>query len=393
MSIPSGLPAPAAHPPSNLLNRPGEGPIHLALSFLNPSERIAFMKTDRANRQKICVIGLRERERLKEEIESLINEIKSGLDPSYDGYGYITGQLNVLYKKLNDSRVLLIDKAPPIAKIWPHLFPDNSRLPHISANIHDCRNVIYDNILKIFEGLALINNNAAINNKALMLVYVQRNFNRVYQLDKSLKNDPDFMIKLVNLGLPLDYLSDKDFQEIKNNEAFQKAAIAKDVLHIRHLPENFLDNPSVRMFAIECVVKEIKQGNPWCYLHLPESLKNIETIALAFMTFHPDKFGWLPPDMKNNRTVVLAAMADGCNYLSISDAMRNDKEVALAAITKFPKMIRYPFPLHSNLEFIEEAILKNPEILKIILQYFEYMPDSIKNHPEFIKLIKPKLPK
>lgn len=225
-------------------------------------------------------------------------------------------------------------------------------LNDIGENLLNDNDVIVE-LIKRDQGLVNAFGDKLMRNQELMdRVFNETDSTLYHRLSPELKNDPRFMINLINVDSNAIYNIGED---LTNNTEFMKQAVVI---------------------------------NPEVYYKLSPEIKNNPQLISDLILKEPKLMQYIEPQLRNNKEFVLAQIdrnyADMFEY--VSDDLKKDPDFIKQAVEKRPMIFRHlPEEIKNNKDLWLSALDRNSnnlEVFDTLLSSPEF--EQIKNDPEFI---------
>lgn len=164
-----------------------------------------------------------------------------------------------------------------------------------------------------------------------------------------LKNDLVFVYEAVKI-------QEQNFSqapiEFQNNKNFVLQCIQLSKFLIEDAPEHFLDDK-------DCAIAAIKRKGLHSLKVISDRLKDDKEVAIAAINYQPACYNFISDRLKNDKEIILLALSDEGLMESIPVSYRDNKEVMMAAFS-----IKHLNPQGlQNLQYVSERLKNDSEIV------------------------------
>lgn len=227
--------------------------------------------------------------------------------------------------------------------------------------VQEINNAIIENIEDIFND---IGNEESIkilddipdyykDDKEVMLAIMEAN-NNINPLlgycSERLRSDPLFVYEAVKI-------SDHNFEqadiELQNSKEFVLKCLGLSKFLIEDAPEQFLDDK-------DCAIAAIKRKGLHAFVVISDRLKNDKEVAIAAIDYQPICYDVISATLKNNKEIILFAMGKDPGLIQlIPKIYKDDKEVVL-------KCLSFKYVNNedeTNLQFVSERLQEDQEVV------------------------------
>ena len=198
------------------------------------------------------------------------------------------------------------------------------------------------------------------NHKTFMLNVLKKKPKYFRALSPRLKNSASFILNVSQFRPKLLKWSSLT---MRDNDKFMLGAIRINKKFVKFASERLLDKREFVLKAIEkkCSIK-----------HISDNLKTNEDIIMAAITNHPNQLVFASENFRSNKQFMMHAITEcKCSLKDISPKLREDKQIVQAAITNNPYELQYAAECfvsdkHFMLQAIEQfrcCIVRCPSIL------------------------------
>jgi hypothetical protein len=164
-----------------------------------------------------------------------------------------------------------------------------------------------------------------------------------------LKNDPVFWYEAVRLH-------DSNFSqaaiELQNNKEFVLKCIELPTFLIEDAPAHFLDDK-------DCAIAAIKRKGHHSLKVISERLKDDKEVALAAINYQPACYNYISDRLKNDKDIVLEVLRDEGEMKNIPESYRDNKEVMLI----FFNMKHLNPQYLQNLQYVSDRLRNDQEVV------------------------------